>query len=175
MLEISHCCYVTNNTWQTVTECAIMHNGATRHNRQAESRVCVGVGVCACVCAEGGFCACLCMCGGDSVCVCVCAFQSPPLSNAMRKSRLRCSSLMNSSFCRKRAMRSSSRYCFSFLSCSEAEYCVREDSEDDDDEEGCDRLLWERLGCRWQVQIISDDRSLKNGVFILYNAMCIKV
>ena len=38
----------------------------------------------------------------------------------MRNSRFRCSSLMNSSFCRKRAMRSSSRYCFSFLSCSVA-------------------------------------------------------
>lgn len=43
-----------------------------------------------------------------------------PLSRAMRNSRFRCSSLMNSSFCRKSAMRSSSRYCFSFLSCSVA-------------------------------------------------------
>lgn len=43
-----------------------------------------------------------------------------PLSKAMRNSRFRCSSLMNSSFCRNRAMRSSSRYCFSFLSCSVA-------------------------------------------------------
>lgn len=81
----------------------------------------------------------------------------------MRNSRLRCSSLMNSSFCRKRAMRSSSRYCFSFLSCSVApvvragppvvpaapdrepdwavQWLVEENKEEDD--EGWDRLLWE--------------------------------
>lgn len=80
-----------------------------------------------------------------------------PLSKAMRNSRLRCSSLINSSFCRKRAMRSSSRYCFSFLSCSvaplvlaaperESEWAVHwliEETEEEDEDEGWDRLLWE--------------------------------
>lgn len=41
-----------------------------------------------------------------------------PLSRARRKSRFLCSSFMNSSFCRKSAIRSSSRYCFHFLSWS---------------------------------------------------------
>lgn len=87
-----------------------------------------------------------------------------PLSKAMRNSRLRCSSLMNSSFCRNRAMRSSSRYCFSFLSCSVApagtveppvvpaaldrgpEWAVHwliKDTEEEEEDEGWDRLLWE--------------------------------
>lgn len=43
---------------------------------------------------------------------------SSPLSRASRKSRFLCSSFMNSSFCRKSAIRSSSRYCFHLLSCS---------------------------------------------------------
>lgn len=85
-----------------------------------------------------------------------------PLSKAMRNSRLRCSSLINSSFCRKRAMRSSSRYCFSFVSCSvapvvkpgppivpsaperEPDWAVHwliEETEEEDDDEGWDRLL----------------------------------
>lgn len=41
-----------------------------------------------------------------------------PLSRARRKSRFLWSSFMNSSFCRKSAIRSSSRYCFHRRSCS---------------------------------------------------------
>lgn len=41
-----------------------------------------------------------------------------PLSRARRKSRFLWSSFMNSSFCRKRAILSSSRYCFQRRSCS---------------------------------------------------------
>lgn len=70
-----------------------------------------------------------------------------PLSSAMRKSRLRCSSFMNSSFCRKRAMRSSSWYCFSFRSCSVAAATgpvpppgvgrrLTDESEEEDDDDG---------------------------------------
>lgn len=85
-----------------------------------------------------------------------------PLSKAMRNSRLRCNSLMNSSFCRNSAIRSSSRYCFNFLSCSappvvkpgspavpaaperEPDWAVNwliEETEEEDDDEGWDRLL----------------------------------
>lgn len=103
-----------------------------------------------------------------------------PLSKAMRNSRLRCSSFMNSSFCRKRAMRSSSRYCFSFLSCSVAPavrpetslgpeapgwdpdgavHCPTDDTEDEEDEDGWDKLLWEL--CEWD-----DDR--KSVIYLFY-------
>lgn len=62
-----------------------------------------------------------------------------PRSSAIRNSRLRCNSFMNSSFCRKSAMRSSSRYCFSLRSCSEAPDAPGTDAEQPgtDAEEEC--------------------------------------
>lgn len=100
-----------------------------------------------------------------SVCVCV------PISRAMRKSLLRCSSFKNSWFCRKRAILSSSKYCFNFLSCSDDqtlpdraplldESCVRDDREEEEEEEGCDKLLWERCG----RTKITKDIFYRNGI-----------
>lgn len=70
-----------------------------------------------------------------------------PRSRATRNSRFRCSSFMNSSFWRKSAMRSSSRYCLSLRSCSEAPdapaaqaACWGSDAREDD---GSRTLLWE--------------------------------
>lgn len=115
-----------------------------------------------------------------------------PLSKAMRNSRLRCNSLMNSSFCRKRAMRSSSRYCFSFLSCSVAPVCAAElpavptprdrepdstfhwfieDTEEEEEDEGCDRLLWEL----WEGKKHKGDYNFRDGVRKVYWASCATV
>lgn len=115
----------------------------------------------------------------ETSCVCESWMHMIPLSKAMRNSRFRCSSFINSSFWRKRAMRSSSRYCFSFLSCSvpplvaalppeapaaadrEPDWPVHwlmEETEEED-EEG-----WERLLC--ELYSLGGDRRQNGSRFI---------